>query len=114
MCLKTSVQIERRATTLSSKLFARATLLYHAYYVGYAWRAIFEIIRLVVLSDRSQNVLQRGCTASPRVRDILIPIASDVYLESMPRKLLQGLRCSVKNPVLQAIFAYCAAKWQRH
>ena len=52
--------------------------------MGYAWRAIFEIIHSVVLSDRSQNVLQRGCAASPRVRDILIPIASDVYLESMP------------------------------
>ena len=82
--------------------------------MGYAWRAIFEIIHSVVLSDRSQNVLQRGCAASPRVRDILIPIASDVYLESMPGKLLQGLRCSAKNPVLQAICAYFAAKWQRH
>ena len=82
--------------------------------MGYAWRAIFAIIHLVVLSDRSQNVLQRGCPASPRVRDILIPIASDVYLEDMPGKLWQGLRCSVKNPVLQAICTYFAAKWQRH
>ena len=50
----------------------------------------FEIIHLVILSYRSQSVLQRGCAASPRVRDILIPIASDVYLESMPENLLQG------------------------
>ena len=54
---------------VSKNLFARVTLLYDAYYVGYAWRAMFEIIHSVVLSDRSQNVLQRGCAASPRVRD---------------------------------------------
>ena len=82
--------------------------------MGYAWHAIFAIIRLVVLSDRSQNVLQRGWAASPRVRDILIPIASAVYLEGMPEKLWQGLHCSAKNPVLQAICTYFAAKWQGH
>ena len=82
--------------------------------MDYAWRAIFVRIYLVVPSDRSQNVLQRGCAASPRVHDILIPIASDVYLEGMPGKLWQGLRCSAKNPVLQAICTYFAAKWQRH
>ena len=38
----------------------RATLLYDAYYVGYAWRAIFEIIHLVVLSDRSQKCAAKG------------------------------------------------------
>ena len=79
--------------------------------MGYAWRAIFAIIHLVVLSDRSQNVLQR---ASPRVRDILIPIASDVYLEGMPEELWQGLHYSAKIPVLQAVCTYFAAKWQRH
>ena len=82
--------------------------------MGYAWRAIFAIIHLVILSDRSQNVLQRGYAASPRVRDILIPIASDIYLEGMPEKLWQGLRCSAKSPVLQAISTYFAAKWQKH
>ena len=77
--------------------------------MGYAW-----LIHLVVLSDCSQNVLQRGRPASLRVRDILIAIASDVYLERMLGKLPQGLRCSAKTPVLQAICAYCATKWQKH
>ena len=64
MCLKTSVQIAPPCTTLCSKLFARVMLLYDAYYVGYAWCAIFAMIHLVVLFDLSQNVLQRGCAAS--------------------------------------------------
>ena len=38
---KPPCKLHSRATTLSSKLFARATLLYDVYYVGYAWRAIF-------------------------------------------------------------------------
>ena len=51
----------------------------------------------MVLSNRSQNVLHKGCAALPRVRDIFIPIASDVYLESMPGKMLQRQKSSAAS-----------------
>ena len=114
MCLKTSVQIVPPCHNLVQQTVCASYAALRCLFVGYAWRAIFAIIHLVVLSDRPQNVLQRGFAALPRVRDILIPIASDVYLEGMPGKLWQGLRCSAKNPVLQTICTYFAAKWQRH
>ena len=75
--------------------------------MGYAWRAIFAIIHFVVLSDSSQNVLQRGGAALPRVRDTVIPIASDVYLEGMTGKLWQGLRCSAKTPAAGYLHILC-------
>ena len=114
MCLKTSVQIAPPHKNLVQQTVCVSYVALRCLLCGLCLARYLAIIHLVVLSDCSQNVLQKGCAASLRVRDILIPIASDVYLEGMPGKLWQGLHYSAKNPVLQAICTYFVANWQRH
>ena len=57
---KSSVQIASPRHNLVQQTVCASYAALRCLLVGYAWRAIFAIIHLVVLSDRSQNVLQRG------------------------------------------------------
>ena len=111
MCLKTSVQIAPQRRNLEQQTVCAS---YVALRCLLCWLCLARYLCYNSLSGTFCSFSKCAAKGFRCFADILIPIASDVYLEGMPEKLLQRLRCSVKHPVLQAICANCAEKWQRH
>ena len=106
MCLKISVQIAPPRHNLLQQTVCTS---YVALRCLFCWLCLARYLCYNSLSGTFWSFSKWAAKGLRCFADILIPIASDVYLEGMPEKLLQRLRCSVKNPVLQAICANIAA-----